>query len=85
MRYSHLVKLMKDTRNFIEENVSTADQYISFQLKFILTKEWENVSFISMPGKTDLICSSEICVGESVCKANRLVTAKKNQISELLI
>ena len=81
-----LSKVNERYKTFLkEENVSTADEYQAFQLKATLTKEWENVFFISMPGKTDLICSSEISVGEALSKANRLVTAKKNQIREFLI
>ena len=56
----------------IENGVDNPDSYKSFKLKRQLMQECPHLSFISQPGKSDLVCSSDISVEEALSKANEL-------------
>ena len=56
----------------ITEGVDNPDSYKSYNLKRLLKNIWPEISFIPQPGLSDLVCSSEITVGEALRLANDL-------------
>ena len=50
----------------IENGVDNPDSYKSFNLKRQLMQECPHLSFISQPGRSDLVCSNDISVGEAL-------------------
>jgi hypothetical protein len=68
-----LVELTTLSTRFHElavESGDTLSSYTSQKLKRQLTKEWPEMSFIPQLGKSDLVCSSAISVGDALTKAN---------------
>lgn len=51
--------------------------YKSCNFKTQLQKEWPELCFIAQPGKSDLVCSQDISVGEALQKANQLAQVLK--------
>ena len=54
------------------EGVENPDSYKSYSLKRLLKNIWPELSFIQQPGLSDLVCSSDITVGEALRLANEL-------------
>lgn len=74
-----LSKLTEQYRHNLKcEDVSNADAYRSNKLKTAIMSSWENVHCISVPGESDLVCSSSITVGEALKKARRQKPSRKN-------
>ena len=54
------------------EGVENPDSYKSYNLKRRLKNIWPELSFIQQPGMSDLVCLSDITVGEAFRLANEL-------------
>lgn len=54
-----------------------SEKYTTQKLKHQLMREWPGVSFIPQPGASDLVCSSEITVGEAICQAHDIMKVLK--------
>ena len=80
------VFLLSTVRERFQEMLQMADYddpgaYTSKKLKQKLAKEWSGICFVPQRGVSDLVCSSDINVGDALMKANQL--QKKMKDSEI--
>ena len=60
-----------------ELGIENPDSYTTFNFKRLLKNIWPELSFIPQPGRSDLVCSSAITVGEALSTAKELGRAVK--------
>lgn len=73
-----LTTISKRFKELLEEHGhSGSETYTSQKLKQQLMGEWPDISFVPQHGTSDLVCSSEITVGEALFKAHDLMQVLK--------
>lgn len=66
-----------------EAGVENPERYRSFRLKRQLIQECPEISFVPQPGMSDIVCSSEISVGDALRKLSDLVKSLKSTSEEI--